>query len=179
MIQIIDSIIRDTSHQFHKTLKKAVDVVFDSIRIFGVEALAISFNGGKDATVTLHLLQYVIHTKQISCSDAVRIIYFYDGKAFPEIQQFMEMTRVQYGLEYKVHNCGYKEGLRQEVDNGMRAVLMGVRYGDPYTDDAEHFTPSSHSWPSFMRVYPILHWTYQDGIINTDTHITFSLFTIH
>lgn len=55
----------------------------------------------------------------------------------------------------------YKEGMQDLVDNhGVKAVIMGVRVGDPFTEDAEHLTPSTAGWPAFLRVYPILLWDY-------------------
>lgn len=34
--------------------------------------------------------------------------------------------------------------------------------GDPNAEDQEYFCPSSAGWPPFMRVNPILDWTYHD-----------------
>jgi hypothetical protein len=46
-----------------------------------------------------------------------------------------------YGLEYTVYRCGYKEGMGQAVKEGVSAVLMGVRKGDPWTGESSHFLP--------------------------------------
>ncbi len=46
---------------------------------------------------------------------------------------------------------------------GVRAVIMGVRRGDPYSDKMEHFQPSSPSWPPFMRINAIIDWSYANG----------------
>lgn len=37
-----------------------------------------------------------------------------------------------------------------------------MRRGDPNAVDQETFCPSSAGWPPFMRVNPVLHWTYHD-----------------
>lgn len=36
------------------------------------------------------------------------------------------------------------------------------RRGDPNADGQEFFCPSSVGWPPFMRVNPVLDWTYTD-----------------
>ena len=41
--------------------------------------------------------------------------------------------------------------------------LVGMRVGDPYTEQAEHFSPSTANFPAFMRVYPIFLWSFEHG----------------
>lgn len=36
------------------------------------------------------------------------------------------------------------------------------RRGDPNARDQEFFCPSSEGWPPFMRINPVLDWTYAD-----------------
>lgn len=40
------------------------------------------------------------------------------------------------------------------------AFVLGTRVGDPNASNQEQFSPSSHYMPPFMRVNPILSWTY-------------------
>lgn len=44
----------------------------------------------------------------------------------------------------------------------IQAIVLGTRYGDPNAIGQEFFCPSSEGWPPFMRVNPILDWSYQD-----------------
>jgi len=39
---------------------------------------------------------------------------------------------------------------------------MGNRRTDPYSQNLDHICPSSEGWPEFVRVFPILHWSYQE-----------------
>jgi FAD synthetase len=55
-----------------------------------------------------------------------------------------------------------KDAVHDLVTNkGMEVFLLGHRYGDPGVTDCP-FETSTSDWPMFMRVYPILHWSYQD-----------------
>lgn len=78
--------------------------------------------------------------------------------------QFLESTKSDFNLEYKTYNCSFQEGVKDITENeGIQAILMGVREGDPHTEGAEHMHPSSSNWPAFMRIYPIFTWKHSDG----------------
>ena len=40
--------------------------------------------------------------------------------------------------------------------------MMGNRRTDPNCANLTPLTPSSAGWPSFMRIFPILDWAYND-----------------
>jgi Phosphoadenosine phosphosulfate reductase family len=66
-----------------------------------------------------------------------------------------------YGLTVTRYAQSYKDGMADLVQQrSIKAVLMGQRYGDPWTDDMDDFTPSTKGWPEFMRVNPVLCWPY-------------------
>jgi 3'-phosphoadenosine 5'-phosphosulfate sulfotransferase (PAPS reductase)/FAD synthetase len=44
----------------------------------------------------------------------------------------------------------------------IRAIFLGTRIGDPNMVGVGEFSPSTFGWPPFMRVNPILDWTYRD-----------------
>tara|TARA_B110000285_G_C14665715_1_gene398061 strand:- start:247 stop:453 length:207 start_codon:yes stop_codon:yes gene_type:complete len=39
---------------------------------------------------------------------------------------------------------------------------MGNRRTDPYSQNLEHICESSAGWPEFVRVFPILDWSYTE-----------------
>jgi FAD synthetase len=157
----------EESNPLNQYLKRSIQVIQDSVRLYGPEAIAISFNGGKDATVSLHLLRYVLSKQNLlhTLSHQLPVIYFDDSREFPEMVNFLNKTREEFGLAYTVFNCSFKEGVRDLVETrGIKAIIMGVRYGDPSSETAEHWTPTTASWPAVMRIYPILHWKHSHGL---------------
>lgn len=42
----------------------------------------------------------------------------------------------------------------------IKAIFLGTRQGDPHSEQLEPFLPTDEGWPPFMRVHPILHWSY-------------------
>lgn len=172
----LDAIRIDQSHSLCRRLNKAVEVIENTLRLYlpsnGTNAeddghIFISFNGGKDATVVLHLLHYVLYKQHRLhlLGPTIKVIYFDDPHQFPAIEQFIKDSLHSLQVEPVTFKCSFKEGVERAKETyNLQAVLMGVRLGDPYTDDAEHFHPSTANYPAFMRVYPILHWDYADGM---------------
>ena len=62
--------------------------------------------------------------------------------------------------EVKVESSSFKRGMGDLVDGGLKAVVMGQRRGDPWTEKVDAFSPSDPGWPAFMRANPILEWSY-------------------
>ena len=60
----------------------------------------------------------------------------------------------------------FKDGMVELTHNyNIQTVIMGVRVGDPFVyNTIDAFQRSSADWPEFMRVYPILHWSYHYGM---------------
>lgn len=56
----------------------------------------------------------------------------------------------------------FKRGLETLVESGIQAIILGTRSGDPNAPGQEKFCPSSAGWPPFMRVNPVLDWSYHD-----------------
>lgn len=45
-------------------------------------------------------------------------------------------------------------------EHNVKAIIMGNRLTDPYSQSLTSMEPSSPGWPQFMRVFPILTWDY-------------------
>ncbi|KAL8036249.1 hypothetical protein ABFX02_12G146400 [Erythranthe guttata] len=169
----IDKAIRESDDIRLKTkYNNAIYVIQRALDLYSVEEVAFSFNGGKDSTVLLHLLRagYHLHKsgKNLSTEDAeitfpIRTIYFETQSTFHEINSFTYETASIYKLWMDISRLDFKSGLETLLKaNPIRAIFLGVRIGDPTAVGQEQFSPSSPGWPPFMRVNPILDWSYRD-----------------
>ncbi|KAG6639816.1 FAD synthase [Carya illinoinensis] len=168
----IDKAIRESDDRRLKTkYENAIYVIQRALALYSIEEVAFSFNGGKDSTVLLHLLRagYFLYKGEKGCSEEglnefpIRTIYFESPSAFPEINSFTYDTASTYGLEMDIIRLDFKSGLEALLKSKpIRAIFLGVRIGDPTAVGQDQFSPSSPGWPPFMRVNPILDWSYRD-----------------
>ncbi|XP_061345765.1 uncharacterized protein LOC133291511 [Gastrolobium bilobum] len=168
----IDKAIRECEDRRLQTkYKNATNVIQRALALYSIEEVAFSFNGGKDSTVLLHLLRagYFLHQGGHNSANGdlkdfpIRTIYFESPCAFPEINSFTYDTAATYGLQIDTIRLDFKSGLEALLkDKPIRAIFLGVRIGDPTAVGQEQFSPSSPGWPPFMRVNPILDWSYRD-----------------
>ncbi|ONK63735.1 uncharacterized protein A4U43_C07F18370 [Asparagus officinalis] len=151
----IDKAVKGSSDRRLQTkYKNATYVIERAFALYEFEEVAFSFNGGKDSTVLLHLLRagYYLHKEKTKQSNGnqldsipecrIRTIYFETPSAFPEINSFT-----------------YETASKKKP---IKAIFLGTRIGDPNAVGQEQFSPSSPGWPPFMRVNPILDWSYRD-----------------
>ena len=82
MFEIIERILNNEDHELSSCVKQSIDVIENALRIFGINQLAVSFNGGKDATIVLHLVRFVLFKRNIlgSLGTEAPILYFDDPK---------------------------------------------------------------------------------------------------
>ncbi|KAG4913428.1 hypothetical protein AAZX31_19G170100 [Glycine max] len=168
----IDKAIRECDDRRLQTkYNNATYVVQRALALYSIEEVAFSFNGGKDSTVLLHILRagYFLHKKGQNSANGdlkdfpIRTIYFESPCAFPEINSFTYDTAATYGLQIDTISLDFKSGLEALLkEKPIRAIFLGVRIGDPTAVGQEQFSPSSPGWPPFMRVNPILDWSYRD-----------------
>ncbi|KAH6833392.1 phosphoadenosine phosphosulfate reductase family protein [Perilla frutescens var. hirtella] len=93
---------------------------------------------------------------------AIRGPVYQSPTVFPEINSFTYETASIYKLLMDIIRLDFKSGLEALMqDKPIRAIFLGVRIGDPTALGQEQFSPSSPGWPPFMRVDPILDWSYR------------------
>ncbi|GAA5963632.1 hypothetical protein JCM21900_000202 [Sporobolomyces salmonicolor] len=177
------SLAEEDSPLGHK-VKHALEIVDKAIQDYGPEQVALSFNGGKDCTVLVHLfaaslLHHLSPSLPSSSSSSsasspsssplpLNTIYVRCPSPFPQVEAFTSLCAARYRLALDAIEGGMKTALQGYLDRkraigeDIRAVLVGTRRGDPHGASLTAFAPTDSDWPSFMRVHPILDWSYSE-----------------
>jgi len=92
-----------------------------------LEALAISYNGGKDCNVLVHLLAAVLRRLSSPCSSSslprLPALYVACAAPFAEVERFVAASVARYHLELRRVRSDMKGGLQEYMR--MRAEHMG------------------------------------------------------
>jgi len=167
-----------TTDGLGKAVREAIEVIEDALDTYG-EHLSMSFNGGKDCTVLLHIYAAVINRKRSreqslpsssGSPSTIPTIYIPMPSPFPEMESFIDSAAEEYRLDIFRVPCAEgssgKKGMREALDlyqhvkPGVKAILIGIRRGDPFSDKLTHKDMTDKDWPEFMRIHPIINWTY-------------------
>lgn len=146
-------------NHLHSKILNAQQIIQHAIQSFGLSHVALSFNGGKDCTVLLHLLYNVLSNpspphpplpapspSNLSTLPPLKAIYITSPAPFPEVEHFVDHTAEAYHLDLVRIEGGMKAALavylgeREDRRNepgwgtgkGVQAVLVGTRRGDPH-----------------------------------------------
>ncbi|SGY49101.1 BQ5605_C001g00738 [Microbotryum silenes-dioicae] len=173
-------------------VKDALRIIDQAIEDYGLQHVALSFNGGKDCTVLVHLLAAAAfrsqqrpthnsnpnsHSTSIPSTTPpptstspphLECVYVRCASPFPQVETFVETCTQRYHLNLRAVDGGMKEALQNYLDQKkqevpIQAVLVGTRRHDPH--GVQHLAPFARTdggWPDFMRVHPILDWTYKE-----------------
>jgi len=156
------------------------------------EEVYLSFNGGKDCALVLYLLEeavvYLASKTEMSLSEVVEnqvdltsrsengelaaevrrimskinLVYFTDDE-FDEVKAFVEGMSKKFQMNLVEFSGNVIDALTVLVEKqNLKAIIMGNRHSDPYSNDLSAFTASSEGWPTFMRIFPILRWELKD-----------------
>lgn len=182
-LDLYDRFVQCTDAYVAGPIKTALSCLDHAFRLYGPASVICSFNGGKDAIVILHLVRaaYAAYCKQQQNIDnsyitiQPRVIYFDHADEFPEILSFLHEQVRQLDLDMVCFEQGtkFQDGLKVLVDCNCvldpntnfsvklpLACVLGTRITDPNAAGQQQFAPSSHFMPPFMRVNPVLDWTY-------------------
>eukprot|EP00871_Galdieria_phlegrea_P002494 jgi/Galph1/3245/GphlegSOOS_G1882.1 len=145
-------------------IRESLKVLIGALRLYRTEELALSFNGGKDATVVLHLMRAAVagyFQTQDKEHAALYAVFFTDDDCFEQVETFVGAIQEKYHFQLIYQGGGFLQGLTRVIsEKKIKAFAMGTRRSDPDGKNLEHFTPSSDGWPPFMRVNPIVSWSY-------------------
>uniref|UniRef100_T1J278 FAD synthase n=1 Tax=Strigamia maritima TaxID=126957 RepID=T1J278_STRMM len=166
-LQLYDDFLQNcTENDLKQQVRTAVEFLEQCVDRFKMSEVCISFNGGKDCTALLHLLEAV---KQKKCTEEgdssfLQAVYFRGPNTFPEIEQFIQQTTSNYFLKLYIYEGEIQEGLNRLITDypEIRAVVMGCRRTDPHMSDLSCFQMTDPSWPQVLRVNPLIYWSYND-----------------
>ncbi|XP_021920063.1 FAD synthase-like isoform X3 [Zootermopsis nevadensis] len=139
---------------------KILEKCFDK---FSPSEIFLSFNGGKDCTVLLHLATAVLRRKFPSLKKPLQAVYIQPQDPFPQVEEFVVESVKRYNLELKTVPGPITHALEVVLAEKpeLKAVLMGTRRTDPYSAMMNSFQMTDSGWPQIMRVSPLLNWSYQ------------------
>ncbi|KAI8328309.1 hypothetical protein EDC96DRAFT_452916 [Choanephora cucurbitarum] len=163
---IADTVYKLANHdnELGRSVKTALEVIEQAYHDYGFEAIALSFNGGKDCTVLLHLVAAVLgrlgHDHQL-----LRTVFVTYPNPFPHVDAFVKVSIQRYGLDCVYIPGPMKQALQHYIDmhtHPTQAIFVGIRRTDPYAGNLSHFNKTDQDWPQFMRVQPIIDWSYKE-----------------
>jgi len=152
----------------HDHVKKSLDIIAKALTTikYDFSQFAVSFNGGKDCTVMLALLRAVLVENK--CSDLkLNAVYIHEPDTFPEIVDFIASSVERYNLNLITFekNNNFKAALEKfklsEKGSKVDAIFMGTRSSD-VSYNLVHAQRTDPGWPDFLRVNPILDWSYHE-----------------
>lgn len=151
--------------QTRKHVQTSISIVEKALSMYRVENTCLSFNGGKDCTAVLHLV-HSIASKYAASSKGPCLSTFYAQlpNHFSEESVFVHDTVKRYNLKLLQYSAStLKDSLGRLKSDAphIEAIFIGTRRDDfDLATKMEPFEPTDRDWPSFMRINPILDWTY-------------------
>ncbi|KAL5006659.1 hypothetical protein ScPMuIL_015465 [Solemya velum] len=158
------SLLEKEDSPFVSSVAKAIEVIEESLNRYSLDEICVGFNGGKDCTAILHLYYAIAKKKYSNLNTKLKALYITSKSPFPEVEQFIQSSRDRYQLEMLHFDGRIQDSLSQMKKQypEIKAVVMGTRKTDPWSAHLESFSMTDPDWPQYMRINPILDWSFRD-----------------
>lgn len=164
--------IKEKDVQFYLKVQSALNIIIQGLEIYGLNHFVISYNGGKDSDVCAQLWRMAVYLYleshgnlgdyMESIENSIFLV-FHTPDDFLEIDEHLKKVISSINVEAVHSNKNFKEGLKGIIDRySTQAVVLGVRRTDPQGSNLQPHTHSTPDYPPFMRILPILEWSYGD-----------------
>ncbi|XP_033645729.1 FAD synthase-like [Asterias rubens] len=163
-VRRLENLLAAPESELASFVAPSVTIIEEALDRYPLSSMCLAFNGGKDCTALLHLVYAIMKRKFPDRAEPLQVLYIDTKRSFPELDTFLHESVQRYNLKLLRVTGRIKSalGVLQEQHPEIKAVLMGTRMSDPYTDNLSAFTMTDSDWPQFMRINPMLHWTYHD-----------------
>ncbi|KAH0572830.1 FAD synthetase [Spironucleus salmonicida] len=167
--RVLAFIMQYPQHPLSQQIQNAITIIRRQFRQYS--RLSLSFNGGKDATVLLHLVRTVcvIMSRFLQTEEPhtifrrlVRVFVIHVEKQFPEISEFLIESEIKYNLGIHVYQgIDFKQNLQNFIDDFSPEIcFVGVRKGDPTSKGV--IQQASPGWPQVVRCSALYDFEFLD-----------------
>ncbi|KAI0316571.1 hypothetical protein OF83DRAFT_1047284, partial [Amylostereum chailletii] len=99
-----------------RPVREALEVIDKALDTYGTDNVSLSFNGGKDCTVLLHLYAAAIAKRAPSTSRKIPTLYIPVPSPFPALESFIDEAARLYQLDvFRCLSSGSKSLPVEEV----------------------------------------------------------------
>jgi FAD synthetase len=154
-------------------VRHAIDLIESVEKTATGDHICVSFNGGKDCCIVLYLLYAV--ALRLATKFPLNVLFIQIKDSFAQMDEFVEHAIKRFytsgSLEFITFNenadtfkslkeCLFELKVRRP---SISHILMGTRRSDgAYFKQMPDLSPTDGDWPTYVRVNPILDWTYSE-----------------